>query len=221
MNQGYIKLYRSLLEKGFYNNSKYVHLWIHILLKANWEEKEILWNGKLVKLKSGQFITGRKTLSKETKIKESTIEDILKTFENEQQIRQRTTTKFRIITIQNWDKYQDASKNPTAKATTEQQQSDTDKKDNKEKKESYSTFLVFFKELLRKEKGITPSLGAKDERAFWEFLENHTLEDAKDICKFYFNSNLGNKFWSLATILQPAIINPWQLEKAKASEDYE
>ena len=87
MQNGWIKIHRKLKENGFYKNSKYVHLWLHILLKANHKNKEIMWNGQLVKIKPGQFITGRKVLAEETGISGTTIERILKCFESGHQIR--------------------------------------------------------------------------------------------------------------------------------------
>jgi len=111
--QGYIKLYRKLREKGFYGRSSYVHLWVHLLLSASHKEKEFLWNNKIIKLKPGQFLTSRVEISKKTKIPQTTIEDILNLFENEHQIRQQKFTKFRVITIQNWKKYQGEKKSPT------------------------------------------------------------------------------------------------------------
>ena len=92
MTNGWVKIHRKLIEKGYYKKSKYVHLWIHILLKANHKEKEFLWNDKLVKIKRGQFLTGRKQLAEETGINESSIERILKMLENEHQIENKKRT---------------------------------------------------------------------------------------------------------------------------------
>lgn len=106
MDNGYIKVYRSLMKKGYYRDSEYVHLWIHLLFKANYQDQEYLFNGKIHHLKPGQFITGRNTLVKETGINRSKIERILKTLIFEHQIEQQTFSKFRIITISNWSEYQ-------------------------------------------------------------------------------------------------------------------
>lgn len=35
IENGWIKLYRNLKNKGFYKKSEHVHLWIHLLMKAN------------------------------------------------------------------------------------------------------------------------------------------------------------------------------------------
>ena len=92
-------------------------------------------NGKIILIKEGQLITGRKALSAATGIPESTIEDILRLFESEQQIRQQKTTKYRLITILNWKEYQESDN----KATTKQQQADTNKNVKNEKNTGVAT----------------------------------------------------------------------------------
>lgn len=87
-------------------HSSYVHLWVHLLYKANWRSREFMSKGEIIQLKPGQFITGRDQLSAETGIHRSSIERILKVFEKEQQIEQQKTNKGRLITILSWDKYQ-------------------------------------------------------------------------------------------------------------------
>ena len=89
MEQGWIKLHRKLVKKGYYKRSTHVHLWIHILLMANHKPKEFMWNGKIILIKEGQFITGRKHLADETGISQGIVERILGMLENEQQIEQQ------------------------------------------------------------------------------------------------------------------------------------
>jgi len=60
-------------------------------------------------------LTGRKQLSDESGLSESTIERILAFLKSERMIEQQTFTKFRIITIVSWASYQ------TAEQKTEQQ----------------------------------------------------------------------------------------------------
>ncbi len=86
-------------------------------------------NGKIILIKEGQLLTGRKQLSEATGIAESTIEDILRVFETEEQIRQQKTTKYRLITIVNWKDYQESDSKPTAA----RQQADTNKNEKNEK----------------------------------------------------------------------------------------
>ena len=125
---GWVKSYRSLMQKGWYKKSEYFHLWHHLLYKANHTEVEIIFNSKNIILKPGEFITGRKKLSDETGINESKIERILKFFEkNEQQIEQQKTTKNRLIHIINYANYQHVNNELNNKRTTSEQQVNTDK----------------------------------------------------------------------------------------------
>jgi len=221
MKSGFVKLYRRFLKNTLFKNARYVQLWIYLLLRAAYKDSEILWNSKIIGLKAGQFITGRKRISIETGIPEATTEDMLNLLERQHQIRQQKTNKYRIISIQNWHKYQNEEENPTAKPTTQQQQGDTNKNYIKKESREFSLFSEWLTRLIRERLDITPFLNRKDEGAFWEFRKTYSLEDCKDLVRFYFNSSLGNKFWSLATILQPVIVNRWLREKAKANNDYE
>ena len=120
MKNGWILLHRKLQKEGYYNKPQYLALWIHLLLEANHTETEFLWNKKIQTVKRGQLLTGRKKLSDAIGVPTSTIEDILTFFENnQQQIQQQKTTKWRLITIPKYHQYQ----LPTANPTTEQQQS--------------------------------------------------------------------------------------------------
>jgi len=139
---GWVKLHRKLMSKGYYKKSEIVHLWIHILLRANHKPKEHYWNKENIIIQTGQFITGRKKLSEETGINESMVERILKILENEQQIEQQKTTKFRLITVKNWVSYQikdlpeqQIEQQVNNKRTTDEQQVNTNNNDNKENNE--------------------------------------------------------------------------------------
>lgn len=127
MDKGWIKINRSLKAKGYYQKSEYVHLWIHLLLSVNHDEREFMWNGEMIKIKPGQLLTGRKKLSSETKIKSSTLERILDTFQKQGQIEQQKTNKWRLITILNWSKFQDIGQQVDNNWTTSGQQTDTNK----------------------------------------------------------------------------------------------
>jgi len=136
MDNGWVKLHRRMVEKAFYKRSAYVHLWVHLLLSANHKTKEFMWNDRIIMVKEGQLVTGRKELSKETGIPETTIERILGFLENDGQIGQQKTTKYRLITIVNWESFQNGSDN---KRTTNGQQTDTNKNDKNVKKNKNNT----------------------------------------------------------------------------------
>lgn len=132
-NSGYIKIFRSITDKGWYKDSECVALWLHLLLKANHKEAEFMLGYSIIKLLPGQLVTGRKALSYETGISESKIERILKLFEIEQQIEQQTNSRNRVITILSWDVYQKSEQQMDSPRTASGQPVDTNKNDNNKK----------------------------------------------------------------------------------------
>jgi hypothetical protein len=141
---GFVKIYRSTLQKGWYQRSEYVHLWVHLIMLAQFAESETWFNGETIKLKPGQLVTGRKKLSMDTGIPETTVERILNCFESGQQIGQQKSNKSRLISILNWSKWQESGQQngqqTDNKRTTNGQQADTIIRMNKniknDKKES-------------------------------------------------------------------------------------
>lgn len=135
-NGTYILLYRKLQNTSFYKDSYALHLAIHCLLKAGRFPKQVTVGNQVINLERGQFITGRHTLYLETGIKESTIRNKLSLLSKVGFLDIKTTTKYSIITIKNYDKYQLKKEIRTAEEPTDGQQNATKKKDKKEKKEN-------------------------------------------------------------------------------------
>lgn len=106
--EGWIKLHRKLIDNPIVcKDSDTLAIWIYLLLNATHKEIDALFNGKRIKLKVGQLITGRKSIAEKLGISESKVQRILKMFENEQQIEQQTNFHNRLISIVNWHEYQE------------------------------------------------------------------------------------------------------------------
>lgn len=147
-HNGWIKLYRCLLEDAVCQKSAYFHLWVTLLLMAAHKDREFIFNNRIQKLRPGQLITGRKKLAKLTGIHESTVEYILNFLAKSGKIQQQKNRKFRIITITQWEDYQrneNVQQLTDNTLTTSQQHADTYKNVKNEKKE-------------KKEKKYTPPL---------------------------------------------------------------
>ena len=111
MCKGYMKLSRDLRRWGWYRDSHMVHLLIHLMLEANYQDSYYMG----VLIKRGQLATGRKQLSAETGMSEREIRTCLERLSNDQQIIIQPTNKFSIITICNYESWQDndITKRPT------------------------------------------------------------------------------------------------------------
>jgi hypothetical protein len=107
MSNGWIKLHRKTLDNPIVmKDTDHLAVWMWLLLNATHSDHDTIYEGERITLKAGQFITGRKIISKELKINESKIQRILKTFEIEQQIEQQTNPRCRLISILRWTDYQ-------------------------------------------------------------------------------------------------------------------
>jgi len=92
-----------------------VHLFIYFLLSANHEEGN--WQG--VVIKRGQFITGRVQIERETGIKQQSIRTCIKRLKSTSEITVKATSKYSIITLLNYDKYQIQKNKSTSKSTSQ------------------------------------------------------------------------------------------------------
>ena len=142
MEQGFVKVYRELREWCLYDDSKCVHLLIHLMISANHKPNKFFFGGKVIDIQEGQFVTGRKKLSAETGIHESSIERILDKLEAVGEIEQQTNRDNRLITMKKWNKFQsnrttDEQQANNYRTTTEQlpNTNKNDKNDKNDKKE--------------------------------------------------------------------------------------
>jgi len=132
----YVYLFRKIIETSFYKDSFALHLAIHCLLKANRFPRQVTLGNEIINLERGQFITGRHKLYLETGIKESTVRNKLSLLSKVGFLDIKTTTKYSIITVINYDKYQLKDSGRTAEEPTDGQQMDTTKKEKKDKKDN-------------------------------------------------------------------------------------
>lgn len=132
--EGWIKIHRKILENPIIcKDSDYLAVWIYLLLNATHKEIPALFKGKKIILQKGQLITGRKSMSNQLKISESKIYRIINDFKSEQQIEQQTSNQNSLISILNWDKYQQIEQQNEQQMnnerTTNEQRVNTNKND--------------------------------------------------------------------------------------------
>lgn len=130
--EGWIKIHRKILDNPIIcKDSDYLSVWIFLLLNATHKEIPALFKGEKITLQPGQLITGRKSMSSKLKISESKIYRIINEYKSEHQIEQQTSNKNSLITILNWNIYQENEQQNTQqvnnKRTTNEQQVNTNK----------------------------------------------------------------------------------------------
>lgn len=106
--EGWIKLYRNMLtNKIVMHDPETFMLWTCLLLLAAHKDYQTNYGGQVITLKSGQLITGRKKLAELTGISEYKIYRTLRMLESAQQIAQQKSACGTVISILQWDVYQE------------------------------------------------------------------------------------------------------------------
>jgi hypothetical protein len=111
---GFIKIFRKLIEWEWFKNSETVHLFIYLILKANFKPSYFMGHD----IPRGSLVCGRKQLAEDTGISEQSIRTILDRLKSTSEITSKSTNKFSIITICNYDSYQFDLKKSTNKSTS-------------------------------------------------------------------------------------------------------
>ena len=115
----YIKVYRRFVGWEWYQDIGTKVLFIHCLLRANWKESS--WKG--IKLEPGQFVTSLNKLSEETGLTVDQVRTALNHLKKTGEITSKSQSKFRIITVKNWLRFQVDPK-PYPKQTPSESQAD-------------------------------------------------------------------------------------------------
>lgn len=151
--KGFIKIYRSLLEWEWYTEPNTVHLFIFLILKANYKPKK--WKGIL--LDRGDLVTSMDHISKGTGLSISKIRTSLDRLIKTGCVRKHTTNKYTVLRVINYKDYQEVNDNVNKQIyikdnsgdeqlnTTKERIEKENNKKNKERKDfTNSQFLLFY-----------------------------------------------------------------------------
>ncbi|MGJ7203523.1 hypothetical protein [Morganella morganii] len=95
------------MDSRLYRDSQAVHLWLHLILKANHTDEEVSTDIGMMIVRRGQMITGRPTLVSETFIPDNKVKSLLRTFESKGMINiESKGRKFSLISIVKYDDFQ-------------------------------------------------------------------------------------------------------------------
>ncbi len=130
MNQGWVKMHRSMLDWEWYSDINTCRLFTHLILKAN--HKEGKWRGILIK--RGQTLTSLNTLESETGLSKSKIRTAIKKLISTREIAQQSHSQHTVFTIVNYDSYQGDDTPIDTAVTHESQTIDTRLTSNKNDK---------------------------------------------------------------------------------------
>lgn len=139
--EGYLKLYRQIVDSEIFASPNGLKIWIWCLCKASYKEKHMtiqIGRGEsIVKLEVGSFLFGRFKAEQELDLSGSMIYRWIKRLEDLGMIKIISNSHYSIITICNWETYQEnnsESEQPlNSQRTAVEQPLNTNKKDKKDK----------------------------------------------------------------------------------------
>ena len=132
LDGGYIKLHRKLTKWEWYHNANTFRVFIHLLLTANYEPRR--FEGKVIDI--GQRATSISKLSKELKLSVQSIRTALNHLKSTGELTIATTSKYTIITINNYVSYQQLTNTLTNDQQTANKRLTNDQQQWKKDKES-------------------------------------------------------------------------------------
>ncbi len=179
MSIGWIKLHRKLKHWEWFKDVPTCYLFIYLLMEAEYEDiKE-----KGIIIKRGQLKTSFRKIVSETGLSIQQIRTSLNKLKSTHDITQLSTHDFSLITIENYDKYQDAemlaTQEATQEATYEQHTSNTpiDKEDKELKETNNKKDLIFYekvKEIKFKNKCWKEAHSHNEDTTPWKLTKEDT-----------------------------------------------
>lgn len=122
---GWIKLHRKMLDNPIImKDADHLAVWMYLLLNATHAEYPALFKGKKIMLQPGQLITGCISIGNQLSITESKVRRTLNDFISDGQIDRQTSNKNSLITVLNWDLYQNLDGQSDTQVTDKRQTSD-------------------------------------------------------------------------------------------------
>ena len=116
--QGYIKLHRQIKKWEWYTDIPVKVLFLHLLLKANHTQDN--WRGQ--EIKQGELITSLQHLADETGLSVKQVRTALDKLKNTGEVASKGHSRFSVISIKNWDKFQIEGKQTASKGQAEGKQ---------------------------------------------------------------------------------------------------
>ncbi|MBC8947271.1 DNA replication protein [Xenorhabdus indica] len=106
--KGFALMYRQIMDCDFYKkDSQAVHLWLHLILKANRKPGVVESDIGEVMLSRGQLMTSRPKLCAQTGIEDNKVKALLRSFKSKGMISTESkSNKFSIITVLKYDEFQ-------------------------------------------------------------------------------------------------------------------
>lgn len=169
MGTGYIKLYRQLQDCWIWTDEKFTkgQAWVDLLLMANHRDKKIPFNDEIITIGRGQYLTSMRKLSERWRWSISTVSRFLTLLEKDGMLVRNSDRNRTLITIVNYDIFQDGGTQTDTVAEHEPNTSRTVAETNKNDKN-----------VKNDKNNISSDEPVKDKKAPKVYSDNEILNEA-------------------------------------------
>ena len=119
---GWIKVHRALLGHWCATEPEALAVWVRLLCEANFESKKSMINGCLIEVERGQLVFGLDAFSKKSGVSVAKLRRIISMLESDGMISRQKTSKYSLISIACYDKYQEDDRQITDKSQAKDNQ---------------------------------------------------------------------------------------------------
>jgi DNA-binding transcriptional MerR regulator len=105
LDNGFIKIHRSILKWEWYSDANTKILFLHLILTVNYYDEK--WRGTIIK--RGQRISSYSKLSEETGLSIKNIRTALNHLKSTGEVAHESTSTYGLFTVVNYDKYQEVA----------------------------------------------------------------------------------------------------------------
>lgn len=117
MNRGYVKVWRKIEDSGLMQMPNTLALFMHILFNATHKDRKLGTPTGVIDLKRGQYVSGRIELAHKLKQSEREIRTGLSRLSELCIISIKTTNRYSLYTIENYNIYQDSDQHNDQQST--------------------------------------------------------------------------------------------------------
>lgn len=211
MTDGYVKISRSITEWRWYKDANAFRLFIHLIAKANFSDT--MWNDIVVH--RGELVTSYSKLSEELGLTLKEVRSALGKLKRTGEVASTSTSKYTVISIVGYDKYQCSGKQKgkqgANKGQAEGKQGATNNKDNKDN--NIKEVEIIKEKNIKKESFSVPPEIAVAFTGFTEMrqkIKKPLTDRAKKMALHQLQELAGNDYDLQRKILDQSTMQCWQ-----------
>lgn len=225
MEQGWIKLNRKIRDHWLYKEKRVfskLEAWLELLMMVNFQDNKVLIDGVLINVSRGSIITSLRQLANNWGWSITKVKNFLVLLEKEEMVIVKTDSKKTVLSIVNYDTYQDKDNSQVTEKgqakdkemTGKETEKNVKKEKNEKNEKNYSSQalfdpcdLKFAKKLLKKLQTNNPKIKepALEEWAQAFFTMRQTDRRSMEQITFLINWTQSHYYWK-TIILSPFIL---------------